>query len=561
MSEDYFTYEIIENALAAIGDEMFFALRRTAMSPIIYETLDFAVGATDAQGNLICQGNGGTGFLGTLDSAVLHVLERYAPAGDIHPGDIFMTNIPYEGGGTHLSDVSFVLPVFFEDELVAFVANKAHWTEVGGKAPGSFTTDATEIYQEGLQFPNVKLFDRGVINQPLVDVVAANVRLPDMSLGDMWGGIAGVRVGERRLLELLRRYGKATVLEAIRRLLDYGEAMVRAELKRLPKGVFEAEDLIDDDGFGNGPFPVRVKVTITDEKFIVDFTGSHPQVAGPINTPATGLRSRVRAVFRAVTVPQMPTNGGMFRPLEVICPPRTVFTAERPAPTSCYWETGGYSLDLVWKALAPHLPDRLPAGHFLSVCATILAGRHPDTDDLYVLVEPLLGGWGACRDKDGQNGQFCHSNGETYNIPIETTETRYGVMVDQYAFHDDDGGAGAFRGGKGVKLDYRVVSEEAYLTVIFGRCRTPPWGMAGGQSGSGNYIVVIRKDGSEEVYHSVARKRIEKGDVVRLVTATGGGYGAPEDRPRERVLEDLKNGFVLPEQAARDYHLDPAALR
>ena len=247
MTTDYFTYEIIKDALSAIGDEMFYALQRTSMSPIIYETLDYSVGVTDARGELIAQGNGVIGFLGTLDAAVREVLRKFGEKGDIHEGDVFITNDPYHGGGTHLSDVSLVLPVFFEDDLVAFVANKAHWTEVGGMNPGSFTTNSTEIFQEGLQFPNVKLFRRGVVNQSLLDILESNVRLPDLTLGDLWAGIAAIRVGERRLLELFGRYGKSALLGAIDSLLDYGETMVRAELRKLPKGTFEAEDHVDGD--------------------------------------------------------------------------------------------------------------------------------------------------------------------------------------------------------------------------------------------------------------------------------------------------------------------------
>jgi len=545
---DPFTLEIVKNTLIALGDEMFYALQRTSKSPIIYETLDYAVGATDAQGNLIAQGNGVTGFLGTLDGAVSSVLEKFGGNG-LRPGDIFVTNDPYEGGGTHLSDVSLVMPIFYEGEVVAFMANKAHWTEVGGKDPGSWTTDATEVYQEGLQFPNIRLFDAGEPNQALLDLISANVRLPDMTLGDLWAGVAALRVGERRFVDLCRRYGKGTILDAMENLLAHGEQMTRLELAKLPKGVFEAEDWIDDDGIGNGPFPVRVKVTISDDEFVCDFTGSHPQVPGPINCTRTGLISEVRAGFKALTAPHLPTSGAMFRPLKIVCPPNTIFTAERPAPVSTYWETKRYAVDLLWKALAPHVPHRLPAGHFLSVCGTVLSGNHPDTGELFLLVEPLVGGWGAGYDKDGENGQFCVGDGETYNIPVEVTETRYGVLVERYAFHNEDGGAGEYRGGKGVVLDYRIVSEEAFLTATFGRHKFAPWGMAGGQDGSRNYIKVIRNDGREEVFGKVARLRLEKDDVVRLVTGNGGGFGDPRKRPRGKVAEDLRNGYITPEQA------------
>jgi N-methylhydantoinase B len=265
----------------------------------------------------------------------------------------------------------------------------------------------------------------------------------------------------------------------------------------------------------------------------------------------------VRAVFKAVTNPAIPANGGAFRPVRAICPDGTVFTAQRPAPVSTYWETMLYATDLIWKALAPHVPERLPAGHMLSVCGTVLAGPNPDTGELFLLVEPLVGGWGAGHDKDGENGQFCVGDGETYNIPIEITETRYGVIVDQYAFHTEDGGAGEFRGGKGVVLDYRAVGDGTYLTGTFGRHKYKPWGMNGGHEGSPNFIKVIRRDGSEEgPFGKVARLRLEKGDVARLVTATGGGYGDPRRRPRGRVLADIRDGYINVEQANRDYGVD-----
>ena len=279
IDENYFTYEILKDALVAVGDEMFAAMKRTSMSPIVYEILDFAVGVTDARGNLVAQGNGVVLFMATLDSAVRAVLDKHGPDG-IHEGDIFITNDPYGGGGTHVSDVTLVLPVFFEGTLIAFVANKAHWTEVGGMAPGGNLTDSTEVYQEGLMFPTVKLFDRGTINQPLVDMIEANVRIPDMTLGDMWASVAANRVGERRIIELVTRYGRDTVTGAMSRILDYGERMVRTELERMPKGEFFAEAMLDGDGLGNGPFHAQVKVTISEDRFLIDFTGTRAAGAG-----------------------------------------------------------------------------------------------------------------------------------------------------------------------------------------------------------------------------------------------------------------------------------------
>lgn len=548
---DPFTLEIIKDALVAIGDEMFVALQRTSKSPIIYEVLDYACGLTDARGQMLAQGQGVTGFLGTLGQAVAEVRGKFADR--LHPGDIIITNDPYGGGGTHPSDVSLIMPVFAHGRLVAFMVNKAHWTELGGKDPGSWTTDATEVYQEGLVFPCVKLFNRGQPVASVVDLLAANVRLPDMTLGDLWAGAAALRVGEQRFLELCGKFGLPTVQHAIEHLLDHGERLTRRELRRLPKGVFEADDLIDDDGIGNGPFPVRVTVTITDDEFVCDFTGTHPQVPGPINATRTGLQSSIRTIFKAVTGPRIPVNEGCFRPVKVICPPRTIFTAERPAPVSTYWETKAYAIDLVWKALAPVLPDRLTAGHFLSVCGTIISGRHPDTGELFILVEPQAGGWGAGAHKDGESGLVCSGDGETYVIPVEVTETRHGVLVDQFAFNVDNGGAGQFRGGRGLVRDYRITADEAQVTATFGRFKFPPWSVAGGHPGSPNFVQMLHRDGREIIFGKCARYRLRKGDVVRLVTGSGGGWGDPARRDRTGIQQDLQNGMITPTHARDAY--------
>ncbi|MGH3134780.1 MAG: hydantoinase B/oxoprolinase family protein [Gaiellaceae bacterium] len=560
---DPFTVEILKDGLIAIGDEMFIALQRTSKSTIIYEVLDFATGLTDARGQLITQGNGVTGFLGTLTFAVKYTLEKFGADG-LEPGDVIITNDPYTGGGTHLSDVSLVVPIFYDGELVAFSASKAHWTEVGGKDPGSWTTDATEVFQEGLQFPCVKLYERGRAVQSLIDLIEANVRLPDMTLGDMHAQAASLRLGERRFVELCDKYGLDVVLGSIESLLDYGEKLTRLELRKLPQGVYEAEDMIDDDGVGNGPFPVRVKVTITDDEFLCDFTGTHAQVPGPVNCTLTGLHSGVRTIFKAITGPQIPVNEGCFRPLRLICPAGTIFTAERPAPVSTYWETMEYVTDLVWKALAPVVPHRLPAGHFLSVCGVVVAGLHPDTNDLFLLVEPQAGGWGAAETRRGEQGLMCVGDGETYVIPIEIAEARYGILVDQYALDTEaEGGAGRHRGGRGCIRDYRAVADEVFLTATFGRHKFPPWGVAGGHPGSRNEVRIFHRDGREVVLGKCARYRLEKGEMARLITGTGGGWGPPHERPVEEVIEDVRDEYVSLAHAERDYGvvLDPDTLQ
>jgi N-methylhydantoinase B len=549
MREDPFTIEIIKEALVAIGDEMFAALIRTSMSPIIYETTDFAVGATDAAGNLLAQGNGVTGFLATLDTAVQSTLLHHPDAGDIRPGDVFITNSPYEGGGTHLSDVVILLPVFDAGELIAWTVNKAHWTEVGGTFPGSATTQSTDIFQEGLHFRFLKLYEEGRINRAIVEIIRANVRLPDSTIGDMHAGVAACRVGGQRVLELVAKYGRGAVLTAMRELLDYGERMTRAALEALPQGVFEAEDVIEEDGLGGGPFEIKVKVTIADGRMIADFTGTSAQAQGPINTSFAGLVTAARCAFKAVTDPDIPANGGCFRALDIVCPPGTILSARSPAPVSVYYESMIAAIEVMWRALMPHMPDRLPVGHTRSVGATFISGIHPRSGALFVMGEPLLGGWGASADADGDNGQFCCGNGETFNIPIELAESRYGFEIDRYAFHDEPGGEGRWRGGKGVVLDYRITADEAFLTFSATRTRSRPWAAAGGREGSHNGAVILRADGSEEPHTMVTGLRVAKGETIRVVTATGGGYGPPAERPRAAIERDLRNGFITKAQA------------
>jgi N-methylhydantoinase B len=550
---DPFTLEIVKDSLVAIGDEMFIALAKTSMSPIIYEVLDYASGLTDAKGQLLTQGNGVTGFIGMLSDMVKQTLKKFGN-GKLKEGDIIIINDSYGGGGSHLSDVGLVMPIFYQGEIVAFSANKAHWTEVGGKDPGSFSNDATDIFQEGLQFPSVKLFNEGVINQAIVDIIEANVRFPELSLGDMWAQVAALKTGEKRVKELCEKHGKQLFLSSVDYLLDHGEQLARQELRKLPKGTFNAEGFIDDDGFGNGPFKIKVEVTITDDKFVADFRGSHPQVPGPVNCSYTALVSAVRTIFLAITNPSQDANDGVFRPLEVITDKASVLSAERPAPVSIYWESMLAGADLIWKALAPVVPHRLNAGHLLSVCSVVLSGLHQDTNEPFLIVEPSVGGWGASEGQDGARGQFCIGDGETYNVPVEVAETRYGIMVDEYSLHTDGAGAGEYMGGSGVIRSYKALSDNQMVSVTFGRNKFVPWGIKDGQDGSPNEVYIEKANGEVDGPFGIyPRYPLNNGDVVKLVTATGGGYGDPFKRPGDKVAKDVKNGYITAAQAEENY--------
>jgi N-methylhydantoinase B len=560
LETDPFTIEVIKSNLVAIGDEMFIAMGRTSMSPIIYEVLDYAVGITDADGNVISQGNGVTLFIGVLTHAVRSVLDKFGKDG-LQTGDILAVNDPFTGGGTHLSDVCMVMPVFYQGELLAFAANKAHWTEVGGMAPGSWTTDSTEIYQEGLQFPCIKVFNAGVEDTAITDLIRANVRTPEMSLGDFYAQCASLRLASNRIADVCARYGVRGFHDSLVSMFAHGRATARQALKDLPKGTYTARLNIDDDGFGGDSLPVQVKVTITDEEFICDFTGSSPQARGPINCSWTGLTTGVRCLWLAISEPRYLVNEGIFDPVRVICPPGTVFTASKPAPTSCYWESLLYVTDLVWSALAPHMPHRLSAGHFNTVGAEITTTFHPDTDEFTIIVEPNAGGWGARADGDGANGLFCVGDGETYNLPVEIMEQKFGFEMTRLSLNDEDpGGEGKFRGGRGVIREFKVLHDKGgTFTITLGRFKEPPWGVDGGLPGGRNYFVVTRADGREEDPTSkAARLPLQKGDIVSIRCGAGGGWGDPGERDRDMVLADVRAGLMPADTARTVYGVEIA---
>jgi N-methylhydantoinase B len=549
-SYDPITTEIIQSSLQAAADEMFAALRHTAMSAIIYEVLDMGTGITDKDGELAGSGAGIPAFVGVLDKTVKRVIQKFDKPGDIEQGDIFITNDPYNGGVTHLNDAILVMPVFSDDEIVAWTANIAHWNDVGGMVPGSMSTNATEIFQEGLILAAIKLFSRGKPIRSVFDILTANCRMPDFLTGDLWAGVASVRVGERRILEIVNKYGKDIFLHAVEEYLDYGERVSLAALKRLPNGTYT---LIEEQD--NGP-ALPVEVNVTDTEFIIDLSGAPDQDKGPFNMSRDETITACQMAFKGITQPDRMANGGTFRPLKVITRYGSIFDPAYPAAQGIYYELTIRLHDLIVRCIAENMPDRLPAGSFASVAGTLFGGIHPDTGRAYAVIEPELGGWGGTPRADGNSGQFCALHGETYNCPAEVAEARYGVTVDYLSFHDEDGGAGLHRGGKGVRIDYRIKSDNAWLTVAYTRSLVPPWPLRGGCPGSPNHIVVARANGDQERYSVVSGLTLNTDDVIRVMTGTGAGWGDPLDRPLELIKEDLKNGYITQEQAVKYYQLD-----
>ncbi|MER3483355.1 MAG: methylhydantoinase [Meiothermus sp.] len=544
---DPITVEIIQNSLQAISDEMFAAMRKTAMSAIIYEVLDMGTAITDGEGNLASSGAGIPAFVGVLDKAVQKIME--CNPGDIGPGDIFATNDPFYGGVTHLNDMVLAMPVFAGKDLIAWTANIAHWNDVGGMVPGSISNEATQIYQEGLRVPAVKIVEGGRPIKSVMEILKSNSRLPDFLQGDLWAGIAAVRVGNRRLLEMAEKYGKDTFITAMKGFMDYGEQVSLKGLKALPKGKFTlAEE--QDSGV-----VYKVTVEITDQKFIVDLRDNPDQDTGPNNACRDGSTIAAQMVFKSLTDPYGVANGGSFRPLKLLTRKGSVFDAQHPAAFAVYYEVEVRLYDLIWRCLAPHMGGLLPAGHFASILGTFIGGTHPDSRRFFTIVEPQIGGWGASEGSDGNSAMFSGFHGETYNCPVEVAETRYGLYVDQLQLNEEPGGEGEYRGGRGIVLDYRVRSDGCFFTCAYTRNKHKPWALEGGKEGSANYAEVIRKDGGREVYAVVTALTVNKDDVIRIHTASGGGYGDPKRRAKERVLKDLRNGLLSPERALEVYGL------
>ena len=550
---DPFTQEIIKSKLLAIADEMSVVLARTSMSPIIYEVLDFACGLTDPTGQVIAQANGLTLFTGTFSAQVQSVTQKFKPA-RIKPGDIFMTNGPYDGG-THTCDIALIQPIFVDDVVVAFSVSITHWTEVGGKSPGSVSPDATEIYQEGLQFPIIHIVKQGEIVEEIVEIIRVNVRLPLMSIGDLNAGIAACRIAEKRLQEMCSRYGLHNIQNAFTAILVHGEAMARAAIRQIPNGVYTATDIIDGDGIIDEDIPVCVKITVEDESMIVDFTGCAPQRPGPINCAHGALMSACKTIFKAITGPQAPTNEGWFRPYTVIIPEGTIFSATRPAPTGWYYESTAHVTELIWMALAPVLPERLSAGSYLSLCATYLGGFDDVSGEVWVQPEPNNGGWGAGQGIDGASGLIATVDGDTYNYPVELVESKVPLLVEQYSLNTQaSGGDGQWRGGIGCIREYRTLGKKTFFHASMGRNRVRPWGMKGGSGGTNNYVEIERPGNKEvEIATRVANVPLPKGSRVRIITGRGGGYGDPKERPTEQVREDVRNGYITEEQANQVY--------
>ncbi len=520
MSHDPFTLSVIQAGLNAAAEEMFAVLKKTAMSPIIYEVLDVGTGVTDADGNLVSSGAGIPTFVGVLDKAVKRIIELHGDS--ISAGDIYITNDPNFGGVTHLNDVVIAKPVFFDGCCHAWTASIAHWADVGGKVPGSMATDVTEIFAEGLRLPAIKLFDGGRKIQSVFDIIEINSRQPDYVRGDLWAQLAASKRAEELIIRLLQDHKPVMVSAAIEDSFARGEARARAGLAGVPAGTYCIEEEQDDG------VTWRASITIDSNGFHVDLSGNPRQRSGPYNTSRDGAVIAAQMIFKAMCDPERFANAGSFKPLTVTTEAGSVFHADEIAAQGYYFETRIRLFDLLWQCLARAFPERLPMGHFASICGTVIAGHHPDTGRRFTLVEPQMGGWGATATRDGMDAMYSTSHGDTFNCPVEICEARYGIEVINKALTGSDrtDDTVEFRGGRGLSLTYQVRSK-AILSVGFTRTRVPVWSGAGAPPGGVNGVSVHSADGSEQSYAFASGVVLHAGDRVVIETASGGHVSKP----------------------------------
>ena len=545
---DPITREIMQNALASAADEMAMALYRTAYSTIVRDCLDYSTSLCDAEGEMIAQGITIPLHLGSVPFAMETLFKKFA--GDMQPGDVFILNDPFDGG-MHIPDIFIVKPIFWEDERVGFAVSTAHHLDLGGRLPGSSACDNTEIFQDGFRIPWLKLYHAGEPDEAIFTLLRANVRLPQMAIGDLRAQLAACHIGERAIHTLIQRYGLETFTTYANSLIDYTERLVRAEIASWPNGSHIFTDYMDSDGVGGPPVRLTVTITVEDDTLTADFTGTNPQVRGAINSTLSFTASVVALCVRSVMREDIPNTAGMFKPLNIIAPAGTVVHGVMPAASSMRGITGFRLADTVFGALAGLLPDQVLAAGEGGNSLVIIGGQREDRTP-YVYYELMSGTWGARPDRDGNDG-LCNPANVASNIPVEQAECEYPVHIERYGYVMDSGGAGKFRGGLGLEREWRLLSGEAHLAIRSDRRDHLPYGLYGGKPGRGSINVLHHTDGEEEVLQTMISTSMKAEERIYHRQAGGGGWGEPLLRLPADVAHDVKNGKVSLEAAREAY--------
>ena len=536
------TREIVANALASIADEMATTIFRTAHSTVVRDAMDFSAALLGRSGETVAQAVSVPLHLGSIPTAMESLLDRYG--GEIGPGDVFIMNDPFDGG-MHLQDIFIAKPIHHQGELLGFGVATAHHADVGGRVPGSAACDNTEIFQEGLRLPWVRLYRGGEPVQDMFKLIAGNVRVPRMTLGDIAAQVAACTVADRLLGELAERYGHDQLEEMMLELVDHTERLVRGGIAAWPDGKASFRDYIDSDGIDVRDVAIEVEVEISGDELTVDFSRSAPMVAGALNsTPAFVAAAAYQAVQCALAL-EVPSTSGAFRPINVVTKPGTVTHVTMPGASSMRGVTGLRAFDAVNGALAQLLPDRVPAAGEGGNTVAVFGGTQDD-GSRFIYLELVCGTWGGNPERDGNDG-LTHPSAAASNIPIEAAEMEYPIFIERYGFVQDSGGAGRHRGGVAIERAWRPLVEEMSLVVRSDRQRNLPWGLRGGQPGRPSRNTIRRRDGSEEALPPMFTTTLREGECYHHEMAGGGGWGDPLERPAAAVATD-----VLDEKVSRD---------
>lgn len=544
---DPITTEVVRNFVISCAEDMNESLWRSAHSAIIYEGKDSAVALLDEHGNMLGQSTGVPLFIGAIDACVHHVRGYYGD--DIAEGDIFIMNDSYMQG-THLHDITAIGPIFHAGELVGFGAARAHWNDIGAIDPGS-TMESTNIYQEGLRLGPTRIVRQGAAIREWHDHLRLNTRYPEASIGDLGAQIAAIRTGERRLAELLDRIGIETYRLSCHNIFEQARRLDREAIRAIRDGSWYREGFLDNDGVGSDPVKVALRLTIKGDGITVDLTGTSGPVLGSVNCGAKQTESLLRLAYKTMINPERAITGGSFETMTVVLPDSCLFNAREPAACEWYFTGLGLLADLFISCMSEAIPERSTAAHYGDSMVAVFFSVDPERGQ-WMAIEPTAGGWGGRADGDGESALINLVNGGFRNIPAEVYETKFPVRVEEFSIRQDSGGAGRYRGGCGVVRRYRLL-DDCFCALWFERARTPAWGLNGGADGVGPWTEIRLPDGTTETPLKMRARPLAAGTVVETRTGGGGGNGDPCARPLEKILADVRQGFVSRDRALDDY--------
>lgn len=538
---DAVTMEILFNALRSVTDETFIALMRSAYSTNIKERRDHSTAICDRDGRLIVQAEHSLPIhLASMIGMMKSLHEKYS-LDEIGEGDLFVANDPHVAGGTHLPDINMAMPVFVDGELIAFMCNIAHHADVGGMAPGSMAGGMSEIYQEGIRIPVVRLFKAGELQRDILDLLLLNVRLPEERRGDYYAQISACRLGARRLAEIVDQYGAPVVAQGFGDIVTRTERRMRDAIVAVPDGIYRFEDVMDDDGLGAVDIPIRLAVEVAGERIRFDFTGTAPQVQGNVNVTQNATKASVCYSLKALLDPEVPNNQGVLDVCEVVTEPGTLLDCVAPAPVAARANTCQRIVDVVIGALKDALPEAAVGAANGANTTAVFSGRDPATGRDYLYLETLGGGFGGRNDRDGRDGVQVHIT-NTSNLPVEAIEMEYPLRVVRYGLVEESGGAGEFRGGLGLRRVIAPVGHDCLFNGAGERFRNAPWGIFGGGPGGMGRFVHVTPDGETTLDIKPSGIVVKEGEEIVVDTPGAGGYGDPAKRAPEAVEEDRRSG-------------------